>query len=331
MCNLSCANLLVTARRYFFTSSLHFASLLPDVTRPLHVSLRLPVHGENCLPLTGPSSFFHMSMGPVPRLPRSSGSSPQRTRTRFPLLMRFEDHLDDALSDYKRLPAIPDHKGHLPGQKRPPKKKYVHLPPLDPLRFPTLANAETNGLALDPTSKFKMKVHDDNENDEGRSVSERLAAALRQASARVLDLFRQWDTDGDGEVSRTEFIRAFEQIGRGLMLGLEVEKSQIGALFDEWDEDGGGSISFGELEKILKRRRSPPRPRRGPRGRTGPRLCYTHDAPPEPPPEPAEEAQNDAVVSEEQIEVAQVPYRLEPVAAANPAPAAPEPAPAPAP
>ena len=62
----------------------------------------------------------------------------------------------------------------------------------------------------------------------------------------MLDLFRSWDTDGDGEVSRAEFHRAMPE------LGLDVEKHDIDALFDEWDRDGGGSLDLKELQKVLR-------------------------------------------------------------------------------
>ena len=74
--------------------------------------------------------------------------------------------------------------------------------------------------------------------DEGPNappISQQLADALRLNAGRVLDLFRDWDTDGDGEVSRKEFHKAMKS------LGLEVPKEAIDSLFDEWDKDGGGA------------------------------------------------------------------------------------------
>ena len=35
-------------------------------------------------------------------------------------------------------------------------------------------------------------------------IAEQLASALRANSARVLDLFRSWDADGDGQVNTSE-------------------------------------------------------------------------------------------------------------------------------
>ena len=81
--------------------------------------------------------------------------------------------------------------------------------------------------------------------DPDRPVSEQLAEALKKGSARVLDLFRQWDTDGDGEVSKDEFHKAMPK------LGFDVGHDAIEELFNEWDADGGGSLSFVELKKCL--------------------------------------------------------------------------------
>ncbi|KOO28565.1 calmodulin-like 5 [Chrysochromulina tobinii] len=80
-------------------------------------------------------------------------------------------------------------------------------------------------------------------------VSQQIAAALRKNSARVLDLFREWDADGDGDVTLAEFRRAMPK------LGLNVPQKDIDALFNEWDKDGGGALNLRELQKIL---RAPP-------------------------------------------------------------------------
>jgi Ca2+-binding EF-hand superfamily protein len=61
-----------------------------------------------------------------------------------------------------------------------------------------------------------------------------------------MDLFREWDTDGDGNVSRKEFVAAMPK------MGLDVDKKEILELFDSWDADGGGTLDFKELQKILR-------------------------------------------------------------------------------
>lgn len=177
------------------------------------------------------------------------------------------------------MPAIPDKKGRLPGQRRT-KKVVVFLPPLDPIRFPRLHNPEANGLALDPTIKVKRHTISAADDNAEKTLSEKLAATLRDNRARVLDLFRQIDADGDGEISRAEFTTAFQEEDQ-LLQGVDVPTSACAALFDEWDIDGSGSITFAELKRYLSKRPTGAgraaalAPLR--RGRTDapePRMCY---------------------------------------------------------
>ena len=61
-----------------------------------------------------------------------------------------------------------------------------------------------------------------------------------------MDLFRSWDRDGDGEVSRAEFHKAIPALGF-----TEIPKADVDELFNMWDNDGGGSVNYKELKKIL--------------------------------------------------------------------------------
>ena len=47
----------------------------------------------------------------------------------------------------------------------------------------------------------------------GTAVAERLRAVLRQKAVRPIDLLRQMDTDGDGQLSRGEFARGLRALG----------------------------------------------------------------------------------------------------------------------
>lgn len=86
-------------------------------------------------------------------------------------------------------------------------------------------------------------------------LAEQLATALKSDSGRVLDLFRSWDADGDGEVSKKEFHKAIPA------LGFDVPKSDVEELFNTWDKDGGGSLAYKELKKILAGAPSPGPPK----------------------------------------------------------------------
>ena len=64
---------------------------------------------------------------------------------------------------------------------------------------------------------------------------------------RVIDLFREWDEDGDGVVTKKEFRKAMP------LLGFDAPREMVDQLFDELDPDGGGAISTVELNKALRR------------------------------------------------------------------------------
>ena len=112
-----------------------------------------------------------------------------------------------------------------------------------PIATPTPARSPS------PRKKTKTSVLGNLDLDESQGalpVSEQISKALQANAVRVLDLFREWDTDGDGDISRKEFHKAMPA------LGLDVPKEAVDALFDQWDSDGGGSISYDELRKLLR-------------------------------------------------------------------------------
>ena len=80
----------------------------------------------------------------------------------------------------------------------------------------------------------------------GLPIVEQIKEALMANAARVVDLFREFDTDGDGEVTLKEFRKAMPA------LGLEVPVAEVDALFKEWDKGGDGSLGYKELSKILR-------------------------------------------------------------------------------
>jgi len=97
-----------------------------------------------------------------------------------------------------------------------------------------------------PKPKKPTGTIDLDEGPDAAPVAEQLAQALHKNATRVLDLFRSWDANGDGQVSRAEFHKAMPA------LGLDVPKQVIDDLFSEWDRDGGGELGYAELRKILQ-------------------------------------------------------------------------------
>ena len=69
-----------------------------------------------------------------------------------------------------------------------------------------------------------------------------LKAVIADNHARIADVFKAWDDDKNGKVSKKEFRNAIQA------LGYEATVAQINAVFDQLDKDGSGSIDYRELK-----------------------------------------------------------------------------------
>ena len=83
-----------------------------------------------------------------------------------------------------------------------------------------------------------------------RRAANQKGLTLRQSlglhQAQLVRIFREWDEDGDGCVSRHEFRRAMP------MLGLRASGDEIDELFDSIDQDNSGTIEYHELKDYLE-------------------------------------------------------------------------------
>ncbi len=81
---------------------------------------------------------------------------------------------------------------------------------------------------------------------EGETVQQQLRAVLDKTHVRLVDLFRAWDEDGNGVVSKEEFRKAFAT------LGYFAPREEIDGLFTHtFDVDGSGYIDFQEMIKVV--------------------------------------------------------------------------------
>ena len=78
-------------------------------------------------------------------------------------------------------------------------------------------------------------------------LKDQLRDALQKNLARVIDLFREWDDDGNGTVSKREFRLALPMLG---LVGCPANVAD--ELFDSFDKDGGGSVDYDELSRALR-------------------------------------------------------------------------------
>ena len=60
----------------------------------------------------------------------------------------------------------------------------------------------------------------------------------------MIDLFREWDANGDGTITKKELRAAMPK------LGIDVPKKVIDDLFDSWDPDGSGEVRRSALAPL---------------------------------------------------------------------------------
>ena len=88
---------------------------------------------------------------------------------------------------------------------------------------------------------LKIDLHDD-----AKSVPDQLREALQSHHVRVIDMFREWDKDASGAVSKKEFREAMAH------LQLDVPPREVDGLFETWDKDGSGKLELAEIERLLR-------------------------------------------------------------------------------
>jgi Ca2+-binding EF-hand superfamily protein len=74
-----------------------------------------------------------------------------------------------------------------------------------------------------------------------------LRSRLATQAARVLDLFRSWDENGDGLITKDEFRKVLHTLPS--LHG--TSNSAVDSLFASFDTDGSGAITFGELTRMF--------------------------------------------------------------------------------
>ena len=78
------------------------------------------------------------------------------------------------------------------------------------------------------------------------TIQEQIFEILKSHSVKLIQLFREWDRDGNGALDRKEFHRAIGCLG-----AFFCTKVDIDALFDLIDASGDGHIDFGEMKRAL--------------------------------------------------------------------------------
>ena len=80
----------------------------------------------------------------------------------------------------------------------------------------------------------------------GESVPDQLKAILNRLSVKLLDLFRDWDRNGDGLIDAKEFRYAVAA------LGYDASREDLDVLFNELDADGNGTLEYDEFKSAIR-------------------------------------------------------------------------------
>ena len=78
-----------------------------------------------------------------------------------------------------------------------------------------------------------------------KSVQEQLLDILQEHGVKLIDLFREWDDDGNGALDKKELRQAVAA------LGYDAPRKDVDSFFDIIDADHSGWIEFEELKKAL--------------------------------------------------------------------------------
>ena len=81
----------------------------------------------------------------------------------------------------------------------------------------------------------------------GVSIADQVNNILAEHSVKLIDLFREWDEDGNGAIDKKEFRKAVAA------LGYDAPKREVNKAFDALDDSGDGFIEYGELKAALSK------------------------------------------------------------------------------
>jgi hypothetical protein len=76
----------------------------------------------------------------------------------------------------------------------------------------------------------------------------KLGHAIARRNISTAALMRLWDANGDGDLTKEEFVQALKRT-----LKIEANIKEMSELFDSFDEDRGGSVTINELQPAVAR------------------------------------------------------------------------------
>ena len=107
-------------------------------------------------------------------------------------------------------------------------------------------------VSTEVEAEVEEEEEEEEEEEDAGSLMEKLIEAVAPRLSRVIDTFREWDTDSSGLIDKKEFGKALETIGIGL--DPKMVKKAAEELFKEFDVDDDGHIEYKELDAKLRKK-----------------------------------------------------------------------------
>ena len=119
-------------------------------------------------------------------------------------------------------------------EETPPAEPRPQTPSAASVAGMSVQGSEAEGYTVRPVSRPRS------------AIPRKLAGLLMKNMARVIDVFREWDKDQDGQVTKKEFVKGLAS------LEMSVDPADIDALFAHFDPDGSGALDYKELQAALR-------------------------------------------------------------------------------
>ena len=142
-----------------------------------------------------------------------------------------------------------------PSGLRPPSPDADGAAGTQPEKLPEVPWMSAESLTADANDLIAQAVVLEAQAAEVRNTFElKLGGAILEklgAVGRVEDMVRDWDKNGDEEISKIEFRQCVTGTDKK-SLGMKVENAVIDAYFEVLDADGGGTLELAEMKSALK-------------------------------------------------------------------------------
>ena len=100
------------------------------------------------------------------------------------------------------------------------------------------------------TAEYKEAIKAQALDQLANTMAAELKTALARANLRTMELYREWDSEGVGSLSKKAFCKVMSAFQQGM--GTKNTQEELEGVFDRWDVDKSGSLDFQELDRAIR-------------------------------------------------------------------------------